>query len=125
MGKMASLKKKGVPMKNGGLSVEYFGTKQEREIIVKKAMNMVELPEEFMQRLPHMLSGGQMQRVGIARALIVDPKFLRMVTQDLPAIYFERLVLHQLPYQMLLMRYSFFLLLGSCLFVPFYCCLIL
>ena len=39
--------------------------------------------------------------------------------------YVECLHLHQLQIDLLLMRLLFFLLLGSCLFVPFYCCFIL
>lgn len=37
---------------------------------------MVGLKPEFGDRLPHQLSGGQCQRVGIARALSVSPKVL-------------------------------------------------
>ena len=33
-------------------------------------------PAQYRNRLPHQLSGGQRQRVGIARALMVSPKFL-------------------------------------------------
>ncbi len=53
-------------------------TREEREDIVAKALEAVKLvpPEEFMYRYPHMLSGGQRQRVVIARAMILNPKFI-------------------------------------------------
>ncbi len=43
---------------------------------VDQALTEVGLAAEYRQRLPHQLSGGQRQRVGIARALMVSPKFL-------------------------------------------------
>jgi peptide/nickel transport system ATP-binding protein len=43
---------------------------------VDRALAEVGLAAEYRDRLPHQLSGGQRQRVGIARALMVEPKFL-------------------------------------------------
>jgi peptide/nickel transport system ATP-binding protein len=43
---------------------------------VKNALEAVELPVEFLERLPRQLSGGQAQRVAIARALIAEPQML-------------------------------------------------
>ncbi len=45
---------------------------------IQKAMEEVKLTpvNDFLQKFPHMLSGGQQQRVVIARAMIMEPKFL-------------------------------------------------
>lgn len=42
----------------------------------KELLKAVELPEEFLTRLPHQLSGGQLQRVAIARAIAISPEVL-------------------------------------------------
>jgi peptide/nickel transport system ATP-binding protein len=45
---------------------------------VRRAMEEVKLSpvEDFLTKFPHILSGGQQQRVVIARAMIMEPKFL-------------------------------------------------
>jgi peptide/nickel transport system ATP-binding protein len=50
----------------------------ELEERVKAIMRDVEIvpPEEFMHRFPHELSGGQRQRIAVARAFVLDPKFV-------------------------------------------------
>jgi peptide/nickel transport system ATP-binding protein len=52
--------------------------KEERIQRVRKAMEEVKLSpvEDFLLKFPHMLSGGQQQRVVIARAMIMEPRFL-------------------------------------------------
>ncbi len=52
--------------------------KEERLARIRKAMEEVKLTpvEDFLQKYPHMLSGGQQQRVVIARAMIMEPRFL-------------------------------------------------
>jgi oligopeptide/dipeptide ABC transporter ATP-binding protein len=52
------------------------GTKQERNQKVHDLLHRVGLNADFGQRYPHELSGGQCQRLGIARALALNPKVL-------------------------------------------------
>ncbi|MBM4218620.1 MAG: ABC transporter ATP-binding protein [Gammaproteobacteria bacterium] len=48
----------------------------DRAARVEAILGEVGLAVELAARYPHQLSGGQLQRAGIARALIVDPAFL-------------------------------------------------
>ena len=41
-----------------------------------RLLKMVGLPDHFSERYPHQLSGGQARRVGVARALALNPKLI-------------------------------------------------
>lgn len=43
---------------------------------IAELLDLVGLPSDAMDRHPHEFSGGQLQRIGIARALSVEPQFI-------------------------------------------------
>lgn len=60
-----------------GLDVHgLYATKEERMEKVYNMLEVVGLNREHASRYPHEFSGGQRQRIGVARALIIEPKFI-------------------------------------------------
>ena len=54
-----------------------IGNKEQRRKRVLETLRLVGLnPDEFLERYPHQISGGERQRVGIAAALVLEPKLV-------------------------------------------------
>ena len=55
------------------LEVHGVGTRRDRDARVGEMLDLVGLDDSFARRYPHQLSGGQLQRAAIGRALILRP----------------------------------------------------
>jgi oligopeptide/dipeptide ABC transporter ATP-binding protein len=58
------------------LAIHGRGHRRERAEIVRDTMAKCGLDPTYANRFPHEFSGGQRQRIGIARALVLNPKFI-------------------------------------------------
>src|SRR5262245_56149358 len=58
------------------LEIHRVGTRADRDGTVGRLLERVGPPPSALRRYPHEFSGGQLQRIGIARALGLQPKLL-------------------------------------------------
>ena len=59
-----------------GLHIHNIGTRQERYDLMIETLKKVGLEDYHARRYPHEFSGGQRERIGIARALALRPNFI-------------------------------------------------
>jgi len=64
------------PILREPLAIQRIGSRQEQRSKIAAILDEVGLPRAAVDRYPHEFSGGQRQRLGLARALILRPKLV-------------------------------------------------
>jgi len=64
------------PILREPLTIQRRGSRKEQQVKINEILDEVGLPRAAVQRYPHEFSGGQRQRLGLARALILRPQLI-------------------------------------------------
>jgi ABC-type dipeptide/oligopeptide/nickel transport system ATPase subunit len=64
-------------------------TKEFNKLRIREVLALVQLNENFLEKFPHECSGGEQQRIAIARAICVNPDFL-ILDESLASLDMER-----------------------------------